>query len=112
MHGGQDWKLLGPFTAYRALGAKPPIKTEHHMFSTFDDKEIYTMIDPFEINCTNFTSPQDIELETHRVIDKVFGRQDDHDAAIEIKHENQKHLEQELVQLARLGPSYYRQQFT
>ncbi|KAK1936239.1 hypothetical protein X943_002299 [Babesia divergens] len=72
MHGTDEWKLLGPFTAHRVLGSTVTIPHEPMILDKYNDADIYNIVDPLKINRTKYTSFDKIEEETKRVIDTLF----------------------------------------
>ncbi|EKX73912.1 conserved hypothetical protein [Theileria equi strain WA] len=108
MHGTNDWKLLGPFTLYKSLGGRPPLKERKHLFYPFNLEEVYNVVDPFQLSCKNHTAIQDLEKETHDVITRLF-EPTEKLSNITIKDPKYlKELENELIQLGTQGPSFYK----
>ncbi|ORM39382.1 uncharacterized protein BXIN_3052 [Babesia sp. Xinjiang] len=108
MHGNDKWKLLGPFTSYRVLG--PDVKVPHRpmIFDNYSDLEIYNMVDPLKLNKTPFTQLDKVEQETKRVIDAVFEPSDDPKKQFQVPQTYVNEFYQEMVELAKEGPQYYK----
>ncbi|GIX62941.1 DNA-directed RNA polymerase IV subunit 1 isoform X1 [Babesia caballi] len=109
MHGTDKWKLLGPFTAYKLLG--PDVRLPHKpmIFDKYSDPEIYNYVDPLSLNKAQYTKVENIETETRRVIDAVFQVSDNPKKAFRVA--GRAPLDQfydEMVQLAKAGPEFYR----